>query len=580
MDLLDTIDLPADDTNQEDRIKPISNSFGNEIMVDSAKGRGVEDIYNKMDKQALAGMATFAFFKNSGVNDFRQSSLFPKIDSQDKMNQFLNTLDDINGLMKRIGKNKALSLQNIELKNDENNTSQKQGDISDTSSIKSKIASIEKSRKRILTENKMLFLTNLEEREKKYIVGYETYEGGSNNKPTNAAVWERWDDVSLIKLIEAGATVQWYAPSRGPLANKSFTFDMNKHKENFEKILEYMANNAFSFHEVWIDEDIPVINSLRRIAEFSEKYRGTKPSGNLQKTETINGNDKAIKKEETLRLEDVFPTNPKGKFVNSNILYDDNYSSIFEVGPGLIDARVTGGFKEKYLGVEIIDTVMKDVIGNDNYVFITGTLIKVILDKDITINGDCAGLKFDPIEYKMAKGQGSTEITLMRGIYIDKEGNFKIGQIATKISIGDSNNLASREATAAQLIKRKMVTETFPIFKSITEKLVDRYETAAQRAGETKGDILRTGLMEGKTIEGMTIDQMANYSSLQAGKQTIMIEPPRKRALDYEPNDLLLVGTDDDRIRKERKEDESDLPTIRVEAVEEQVEQKEMDEGE
>lgn len=629
MDLFDGIETDKK-TEKEiaNTVVGVSNSIGEEILVPAAKGRGIDAIYDKMNPRSLAGMMTFKYLKNTGVFDVRDSSLFRKIKEESKLKKFIDTVNDINTMMDKVGKNEAYKVK-VEM-NDMDNEAAKStklvnlgkgtadmGSISAEPSVSpdktvhmnevrsgedeenSEIdfsASVDEKE----TVNRLMFLKELPASLRKYIVGYEVYgdSKAGNNGPTDYRVWKKWDDTQILKLIRKGAYVTWYGPNAGPfeaqtigLSNGSrgkkpdpkptqkgaiVDLDPEKHRKNFLKIKKYIKENKFSFHQVKVDEVIPVINDLRYIAEHFGEYlkeeekkeeeereqekkgqpmeeKGNPVGMNLiegQKIRKIEGKQKAQKKEVEFDFRKLFPINSRGLFVNSDILHDDNYISIYNIGPGLHDARVEGGRKEGYLGVPRIDTIINDVIGNDNFVYITGTLTKIYIPQEITIEGKS--------EFDEGTVYSPGEVHIMRGIYIDKEGNFKIGQIATKVNVGGENNVSTRELTATQLLKRKLITSAFRILKSEPNKDIDSYNIAAQQSGFTQGTEIQLRLMKGKSLDEIAIEDM--------NARIPRLEHMRKRKYGDEIDFLERqeTGLIEDRPRKTRVEEKEDEEIQRV----------------
>lgn len=586
MDLLDQLETDKK-TEQEiaNTVAGVSHSLGEEILVPAAKGKGIDAIYDKMNTRSLAGMMTFKYLENTGVLDVRDSSLFRKIMEESKWKKFIDTVDDINTMMKKVGDNNADQLKpgNDTVKDVEKESiGADVGKVSAESSIKhDKVVNVNdittipidfeaSQEEEQYTANRIMFIKGLPGKLRKYIVGYEVYGDSKlgNNSPTDYRKWKKWDDIHILKLIQKGAHVKWYGPDDGPFRGQTLGFSngeniydkggkildagIEKHKKNFIKYAQYIRDNKFSFHQVYVNEVIPVIEDLKYIKEHFDKYR----KGKIDKedlaeccaVEQVDGKRKAEKKEVEVEIEKesketketefnfkkLFPINSKGLFVNSDELHKDNYTSLYSIGPGLHDARDEGGMKEGYLGVEKIDTIMNNVIGDNNYVYITGTLTKILIPKEIIIEEDKEDT--DGIVYSPG------EVHVMRGIYIDKEGNFKIGQIATRINVGSGENVSTREATAAQLLKRKLITSTFKIFKSENPKYIDKYNIITQQVGNTQGSMLQLMLMQGKDTNQIAIEAMkaqlprlrykrkyGEGNNLLQGQETELIEDrPRK----------------------------------------------------
>ena len=402
MDLLDQLETDSK-TEQEiaNTVAGVSHSIGPEILVPSAKGKGIDAIYDKMNPRSLAGIMTFRYLDNTGVLDVQDSSLFRRVMEESKWNKFIDTVDDINTMMMKVGDNNASQLKPgddtvVEEEKEQENTETDIGKVSAEASRKTdkeiNVNDITKipidfeasQEEEQYTANRIMFIKGLPGKLRKYIVGYEVYgdSKSGNNSPTDYRKWKKWDDIHILKLIQKGAHVKWYGPDDGPFKGQTLGFSngnpiigeknkvispgIEKHRNNFIKYAQYIKDNKFSFHQVYVNEVIPVIDDLKYIKKYFTDYR----SGKIDKEDLaeccalakIDGKQKVQKKEVGIEVESkkmeteeekfnfrkLFPLNSKGLFVNSDELHKDNYTSLYSIGPGLHDARDEGGMKEGY----------------------------------------------------------------------------------------------------------------------------------------------------------------------------------------------------------------------------------------
>ena len=90
MDLLDQLETDSK-TEQEiaNMVAGVSHSLGPEILVPSAKGKGLDAVYDKMNLRSLAGLMTYKYLDNTGVLDVQDSSLFRRVMEESKWNKFI-----------------------------------------------------------------------------------------------------------------------------------------------------------------------------------------------------------------------------------------------------------------------------------------------------------------------------------------------------------------------------------------------------------------------------------------------------------------------------------------------------------
>lgn len=303
------------------------------------------------------------------------------------------------------------------------------------------------------------------------LVGYENYvDTRVHDKPVNIGIkyapvlYYKWSDSQLINLAkQEGVTLEWLSPGVGEWKYKyGLVFNSTKFNGvNGEgDIYEAKINNhEFSFHQVYISKINNVLVTMNALARrLDELIRMEDKMSRISKEDmkiySENGVNIVEKTSHDLVNEyctNVIPQNTRG-YVMSELLDENMWHFMVKHGTGLADLMTEGGYEEEYLNVHAMMDLLKKVIGERNYVFVTGTLNKISIASGVEVNG-----------FKYDKGTAY----IVRGVYLDRLGNMKIGQIVTSTRAGAEKVLASSAGATIQLLKRKMVFETFRIFKSI-----------------------------------------------------------------------------------------------------------------
>lgn len=259
-----------------------------------------------------------------------------------------------------------------------------------------------------------------------------------------------------------------------------------------DDIERQVKNGTFSFHQVYIPEKVEVVEKMKQLSDEIDKE--SEKSIEHAKSQQANQKyiveeEKSVEMEEEDRfgeetpnmkhtgLDSLYPMNDQGKYVDISILDEIPDTSIYLIGTGLLSLREKGVFDTGYQGVEVIEWVLQKVLGRKNYTFLIGTMTEIQIPKDIVLGEEKVRLGKDP--KKSTKPDSilyrNGTVHLIRGIYIDRLGNYRVGQVSTYVQIGGN---ATKNATAQQLIKRKLVTSIFKIFKSLSK---DDYETAKKQ---------------------------------------------------------------------------------------------------
>lgn len=510
-------------------IPAVTSTMGKELCVPSMNKR-LEDLTKDMNKitlESFTNKMTFDIIKNSGTNDPYKSTLGKKIRTSQGKEKFLNDVKMINEFLSKKG------------------------------------------------ENGFLFIKDIPPESMGEIVGYESYT--KNVEDTigfgkNPREWEKWDDENILELARNGAEVTWYGVEKIEEKLHHFVYEIkSEESEVFKEVTKGIKDNTFSFHTVYIPKDVPVIKKIKDLTDqINNKPITTEPEEERQQ-EIINRiGEYGIEKK--TGINEFFPVNPSGKYVVTDMIEDPPAIAIWTLGTGLMNLRGKGVHDSSYQGVELIDDVMKKVLGGENYTYITGTPIRIKINKDISIKDRYNKLARERI-YK------SGELIVIRGLYIDALGKFKIGQVATHIDIGTDESEATRNATAQQLLIRQMVTRAYPVFRTISQ---DNYKTIADMMSglvslvgiQGKQDMITTQLIrekEGEKQIGGSKRILINGNEMKS----IEIEQGEKpRKIQYEE----LIGIIQDQIQRIQQGEERRVPERRMiteKKVEMEEEQKE-----
>lgn len=544
----------------------VTSTLGPERLVVQAKG---QDLTKVLDG-TIANSMTYFYFDNIGKKKFLESTLGNKFRTTEGWRTYIQTVKEINNLLKNIGNNNAM-VRDVESKEPE-----KEKEKDDVKSVEElEKEEMREIRKRNNSEREdvqveveegkggILFLKDLTEDQKQYIVGYETYVGNGASKGMNQRLWDKYEDKRIIELVKHGATVIWDGPTSGQLAGKELVFlpsgttptsktdgsitfsptgssisvvfnkdeaivDSKEGGLSLDTFSQLIENRAFSFHQVYVPGNIELVNLMRQLSDkLQEALRLSKQMDVEINSDSMTDDLKEIRINDKTKitLNELFPKNPKGKFIETEILERDAVQSISEIGTGLLTLRKKGGFNEKYLGVEAIEDVLNRVLGKNNYTFITGTLTRIYIPNKIVLPGERVQL------YGMTIPTAGTEyepgdIYLMRGVYIDRLGNFKIAQISTNIKIGEADNEQTKEATAEQLVKRKLITMLFPLFRSIGKGDIDAVEEQKKVLTIALGNSIRAEMIE----RNMGLEDVIKERRLNIKRQKeLLIEAPEAK---------------------------------------------------
>lgn len=507
----------------EQQLKPlipaVTNTMGKELCVPTVNKR-LEDLnkdVNKIALQSFTDKMTFDILKNSGVTDPYKSTLGKKIRTSQGKEKYLNDVKIINDFLGKRG------------------------------------------------EDGMLFIKNIPSKIMSEIVGYEIYTGNAADNigfGKNPREWDKWDDENILELARQGAEVTWYGVEKIEENNEEYLGELTYYIQSadsdiFRKIEEDIKNNKFSFHSVYIPDGIPVIKKIKDLADqLKDKPIITEPEEERQ--QRIINRMGEYGSEKRTGIKEFFPVNSAGKFVVTDMLENPPEIAIWSLGTGLMNLRGEGVHNSNYQGVLIIDDVMKLVLGEENYIYITGTPVRIKINNEITVQN--RHNKFArPRIYKPG------ELIVIRGLYIDALGKFKIGQVATNIQIGTTESEATRNATAQQLLIRQMVTRAYPVFRTLTK---DEYKTIQSMMNglisllgiQGKQDIITTQLIrekEGEKQIGGGKRKLINGNEI---KSIEMEQEEKPRRIQYEE----IVGIIQDQIQRIQQGEDRREPEKRM----------------
>lgn len=489
-----------------------SNGMGKELLVKDAAGIVMDSIFQmllKLPSGALSDSRTFRLINNSGTRHMIDSTLGMRLSDKEGWTKFSKIIKDINIMLDKIGDNNANQYRIkekkkngvIDMKTQEMKEGQEKVEGEDEKGEKCELEIVHNDGKKekelnMKENNRILFIKDFYN-QSDYLTGYEVYAGDSKNigMKGNPELWKKWDDENIIELIKKGAKVTWIGPKDGPLANVRITWA----PENVEFLEHLVTENMFSFHQVYVPKDINVLNKIKKIGEYLQDAIDRRVDLNslLQKSKKDqkkpiieDPDDDGVELTSTdprYELRDLFPVNPRGRYVDTTILEDPQLMSIDQIGTGMSVLMKDGGFKEKYLGIEPVETIMNKVIGERNYTLLVGSVSLIEMQENINLEGEelefdgnYTGkgqiIKADPVHYSIKKSKDNGCFELVRGIYIDQLGNFKICQIVVDVMIGDKESRSNQIATAKQLAARSLLTTTFPLFASVPEKDAEKLQ--------------------------------------------------------------------------------------------------------
>ena len=420
----------------------VTSTMGKELCVPEVTGR-FNDLNNEANKVAAVAFAnklTFDILEKTGTYDPYKSTLGLKLRTKQGKDKFLRDIKLMNEFIKKKG------------------------------------------------EDGKLFIKNLTPEQMTELVGYENYSEGENiGLAKNPSAWEKWNDENIMQLIKKGARVTWYGEYMDSVTKqKSYpvielggklydtTEEEYKMSDDEKAVIDALEkdikNNNFSFHQVYIPDNIPVLDRINNLVDELNKGKPqiTEPE---EEAERINMDRIGeYGPEKRTGINEFYPVNPQGKYVVTKMLENPPEIGIWNLGTGLMSLRGKGGFESSYQGVLLINDVLDKVLGKENFTYITGTVNKIVISNEIEIERPSikvAGvdIKSAPRRYKPGK------LFLVRGLYIDALGNFKVCQVSVKVDLGDSDEaVGTKNATAKQLLIRKMVTTVYPIFRTINKK--------------------------------------------------------------------------------------------------------------
>lgn len=613
------------------------NGMGKELLVKDAAGIVMDSIYQsllKLPSGALSDSRTFRMINNSGTKHMIDSTLGVKLSDEERWLQFNQTINDINTLLNKVGQNKADRFRTkrdkkgvIDMKSKEmaETTERVEGNKGDCSNLE--VVENEGKKEQELNmqqENRILFIKDLTDEQRHYLTGYEVYASDSRNAGIkgNPQLWDKWNDENIIRLIEKGAKVTWLAPDAGPLANEKITWEAN----DVEFLRYIIDKNIFSFHQVYVPKNIPVLEKIKKIGKDVEQAieKGIDLNSLLKKSEKKFGGPIIEEPDDGIEFTDVdprytfrnlFPKNPQGKYVDTTILESPQMMSIENIGTGMQKLMKPGGFKELYLGIEPVENIMNTVIGESNYQLLVGSVLIISMENDTDLEGKELEIDFseDSDKTNIGEIQKKTDSTryfrkkeakssnakvssnanncfeLVRGIYIDRLGNFKICQIVVDVKIGDDIEHYSQVATAKQLASRSLLTTVFPLFSSISEKDTEKYTQRIEDVRATNDFLERRNIMLKAYAE---IEQsrearmeLLTRKRIKGDEVNLIMECDEKeylpkRILDIEYDPLKTMNEGESKREQERINQmvEEDMRNTREALLREREEQKRMEE--
>ena len=415
----------------------VTSTMGKELCVPEVTGRfsDLNKEANKVAAVAFANKLTFDILENTGTYDPYKSTLGLKLRTKQGKDKFLRDMTLMNNFIKRKG------------------------------------------------DDGKLFIKNLTPEQMTELVGYENYSTDENvGLAKNPSAWEKWNDENIIQLIKQGAQVTWYGEHIDPqteqksypvieLGGKLYENMSDEEKGVINAVEKDIKDNKFSFHQVYIPKNVPVLDRINSLVNELNKGKSeiTEPE---EEAEQINMDRIGeYGPEKRTGINEFYPVNPKGKYVVTKMLENPPEIGIWNLGTGLMSLRGKGAFESSYQGVLLINDVLEKVLGKENFTYITGTVNKIVISNEIEVDRPPiivggVEIKSAPRKYKPGK------LFLVRGLYIDALGNFKVCQVSVKIDLGDNYGEApaTKNATAKQLMIRKMVTTVYPIFRTINEK--------------------------------------------------------------------------------------------------------------
>lgn len=396
-----------------------------------------------------------------------------------------------------------------------------------------------------------------------FVTGYENYVAKTvHGKPVNIGMqystvtFNKWNDENLLALAgKSGVTVQWYSPGIGDWKNVSI-LDVGK---NITEVKKMMTDHKFSFHQVYIS---PIDELIQQYLEMSivldklvkqedKLYKMDPEEIKIWKEQGINIQEQIASDIVKSYATQIIPTNEHG-YVKADILNEGLIEFTRKFGTGIANIGKEGGFDEHYTNIHAINGILNKVLGVKNFAFIIGTLTKItITTKTSIVIGD--GI------FKTTYDYDPGTAFLIRGIYIDRLGNFKIGQIVTDVKAGQEGVLTSYEGTAVQLLKRKMLTETFPLFKSVNDpKEVSKLVEDLEGYYASQGQYIIDTLNNHETDSLMLYQINKNPKMVQCSSTINMLKPLSKRQIEQGNSTRTIRVEEVDEKERPRKEHEEE----------------------
>lgn len=287
-------------------------------------------------------------------------------------------------------------------------------------------------------------------------------------------VWymDKYGEAQLKALIEKGATIRY----KGKKYSSTST-DIDKGKLKYEYI---------------INLNDPVYGWLYTVYQNLNKIK--------------NGDKEAVKKVIKTKL-----MNRQKRYINADILKNTPEDFLERCGTVIGRKYKKGGFSDMYISEEHCEMILNRVLGPKGYTMITSPLMDIEIPielnqseigdweynlktktKQVSVNdkGDlqkpasttevrAAGRATGPVkktgnnDVKNVRTGLRTEMRtltcnmfkVVRGIYLDVLGNFRIGQLVVAPSFVDSK----ATTTADELLKKNLMKSVWPVFASISE---------------------------------------------------------------------------------------------------------------
>lgn len=228
-------------------------------------------------------------------------------------------------------------------------------------------------------------------------------------------------------------------------------------------------------------------------------------------------------------------------YINTSCLNLSPEKFLTDYGTSIAYQYKLGVFDEYYIPYQKCIDLLDIVLGRNNYAFFITPAIIINFPQNNMQIGDYTYTfkekKIDGNTKKQVVVKSVTEAKVIRGVYIDVLGNFKIGQIVCDPAFADTKSVA----TAEELLKKELLKSVWRVFKSVdkgSKSHMDNLKTKLDvYVGEKYKDI--NLINTDRTIPEITMTNIAGLIEEAGNKAKEEVENEENKELEKEENEEL-----------------------------------------